>query len=57
MGRDRETVRRQGDDYHPWQYACDFTDNYLAEDSQVDVWEGDALERAKALIARYRGQR
>jgi len=36
--------------YHPWHYAQNFIENYVAEGSRVDVWEGDALEQAKTRI-------
>jgi hypothetical protein len=37
--------------YHPWSFAKDFYQQYLADGSRVDVWEGDAFELAKARIA------
>ena len=45
--------RKSEDDgwsYHPWHFAQDFLANYLADDSLVDVWEGDSLQQAKARI-------
>jgi hypothetical protein len=52
--RNRASARASGWEYHPWHYAQNFLDNYFADDSCVDVWEGDALERAKAAIAAAR---
>lgn len=52
--KNSETLRQRGEEYHPWDYAQDFLENYLAEDSEVDVWEGDALQQARARIAAYR---
>jgi hypothetical protein len=40
--------------YHPWHYAKDFLDNYTVDGSRVDVWEGNALELAKARIEAHR---
>jgi hypothetical protein len=40
----------QGWTYHPWHYAQNFIEHFLAEGSRVDVWEGNALELAKARI-------
>ena len=45
--------RKAADDgwsYHPWHFAQDFLANFFAEGSRVDVWEGDALQQAKARI-------
>ncbi|MFP3449733.1 hypothetical protein, partial [Pseudomonas sp. SIMBA_067] len=40
--------------YHPWSFAKDFLQQYLADGSQVDVWEGDAFKLAQARIAAAR---
>jgi hypothetical protein len=48
--RNRRTALEQGWDYHPWHYAKNFHQNYVAKGSRVDVWEGDALEQARARI-------
>lgn len=40
----------QGWTYHPWHYAQNFHENYVAEGSRIDVWEGDALAQAKIRI-------
>lgn len=37
--------------YHPWSFARDFHQQFLADGSRVDVWEGDAFDLAKARIA------
>lgn len=36
--------------YHPWHFAKNFKDNYFADGSKVDVWEGTSLVDAKELI-------
>ena len=55
--RNSANAIRDGWKYHPWHYARNFADNYFAENSQVDVWEGDALEKAKQRIETYRNHR
>jgi len=35
-------------------FAKEFTDQYFAQDSQVDVWAEGALEQAKERIAEYK---
>ena len=52
--RNSANAERDGWKYHPWHYAQNFTDNYLADDSRVDVWEGNSLEEAKKRIDAYR---
>ncbi|HSQ18498.1 MAG TPA: hypothetical protein VLM83_12415 [Anaerolineales bacterium] len=52
--RNSVNARRDGWEYHPWHYAQNFVENYLAEGSKVDVWEGNALEEAKKRIQEYR---
>lgn len=42
--------------YHPWHFAMHFKENYLKRDSQVDIWNGDALAQAKARIVAARIQ-
>ena len=49
--RNRASAAAAGWVYHPWHYAQNFLDNYFADGSRVDVWEGNALERARAVIA------
>jgi hypothetical protein len=48
--RNRQTASDQGWHYHPWHYAKNFREEYAAKGSRVDIWEGDALEQAKARI-------
>lgn len=52
--RNSATAQRDGWVPHPWFYAQLFSENYLAEDSRVDVWEGNALQEAKQRIEKYR---
>lgn len=52
--KNREIALQQSIDYLPTQYAMDFADNYLKEDSKVDVWEGDSLDVAKQRIEKIR---
>jgi hypothetical protein len=54
--RNSANAKRDGWEYHPWHFAQNFADNYLADDSRVDVWEGDALEQAKKRIKAYRNK-
>ena len=51
--RNSENAKNSDWEYHPWHYAMNFIENYFAEDSKVDVWEGNALEEAKQLIREY----
>ena len=44
----------QGWDYHPWHYAMNFSQEYYADGSKVDVWQGNALELAKKRIKEYK---
>jgi len=48
--RNSQKAMEDGWVYHPWHYAQNFAENYVAEGSRVDVWEGDTLEQAKARI-------
>ena len=52
--RNSANAKRDGWEYHPWHYAQDFADNYFADGSRVDVWEGNALQEAKQRIEDYR---
>jgi hypothetical protein len=52
--RNSANARRDGWEYHPWHYAQNFAENYFADGSRVDVWEGSALEEAKKRIQEYR---
>ena len=40
--------------YHPWHFAQNFLDNYFAEGSKIDIWEGNSFELAKQRIATFR---
>lgn len=51
--RNREIGRKEGMEYEPRQFAIDFTDHYMKDDSKVDVWEDDALQLAKERIVRH----
>ena len=51
--RKRETGIKQGIVYDPVAFSQDFTDNYFADDSQVDVWPPGALEAARKRITEY----
>lgn len=40
-------------EYDAIQFSMNFVDQYFKDDSKVDVWEGNALESAKARIAKH----
>jgi hypothetical protein len=52
--RNSKTAKQDGWDAHPWFYAQLFSQNYLADESRVDVWEGNALKEAKQRIEEFR---
>jgi hypothetical protein len=52
--RNAENARQQGWDYHPWHYAANFIDEYLKEDSKVDVWTEGSLAQARQRIAAWK---
>ena len=52
--RNRSGAAAAGWVLHPWHFAALFLDNYFADGSQVDVWQGNALELARERIARAR---
>lgn len=52
--RNREIAKGQGIDYEPTHYAMDFADNYLKDDSKIDVWDGDSLEVARQRIEKIK---
>ena len=52
--RNSINAENNGWEYHPWHYAQNFLDNYTAEGSKVDIWEGNSLELAKQRILEYR---
>jgi hypothetical protein len=47
-------AKNNGWEYHPWHFAQNFLDNYFAEGSKVDVWDGNSLELAKQRIVDFR---
>jgi hypothetical protein len=51
--RNSQNAKDSGWEYQPWHYAMNFIDNYFAENSKVDIWEGNALEEAKRLIREH----
>lgn len=54
--RNREIARSQGIEYAPEQFAANFTDEYMKEGSQVDVWPPGALEAAQKRIGAQRAK-
>lgn len=52
--RNKDIAGSKGMQYHPWHFAINFVQNYFAEGSKVDVWEGDSLHQAKKRIAEYK---
>ena len=52
--RNSANARAKGWEYHPWHYAQNFADNFFAEGSRVDVWEGNALKEARKRIEAHR---
>lgn len=48
--RNREQFRSEAGEYDPVWYSQIFTDEYMKEGSQVDVWPKGALEAAKQRI-------
>lgn len=52
--RNSDSLREQGESYHPWEFAIELADQYFADDSHVDVWPEGALEQAKERIAARR---
>jgi hypothetical protein len=51
--RNSENAKKAGWVYHPWHYAMNFSENYLAEGSKIDIWEGNQLEMAKERIRQH----
>ncbi len=43
-------------EYHPEQFAIDFVDNYLKEDSKIDVWPENSLALAKERIRLFQSR-
>ncbi|MFN9941225.1 MAG: hypothetical protein ACK56I_17275, partial [bacterium] len=52
--RNSTNAQNGGWKYHPWHFAQDFSRNYFAEGSRVDVWDGNALEDARNRIEVHR---
>jgi hypothetical protein len=52
--RNSANAKNYGWEYHPWHYAQNFLDNYSADGSKVDIWEGNSLELAKKRILAFR---
>ncbi len=52
--KNSEKAQADGWTYHPWHYAQNFSEKYIADDSKVDVWTDETLAEAKALIEEYR---
>jgi len=40
----------------PLQFAMDFTDAYMCDDSQVDSWNEQSLAQARQRVAQYRAR-
>lgn len=49
--RNGDIALSKGWKYHPRHFAMNFIEQYFADGSRVDVWEGDALAIAKDRIA------
>jgi hypothetical protein len=52
--RNSAIAARDGWQYHPWHFAQNFAENYFADGSKVDVWDGNALADARKRIEEYR---
>jgi hypothetical protein len=52
--RNSKIVQEQGSSYHPWHFAINFSNEFFAKGSKVDVWQGNALELAKKGIEEYK---
>jgi hypothetical protein len=48
--RNREQFKTENGEYDPIWFSQIFTDEYMKEDSQVDVWPEGALDAAKQRI-------
>lgn len=46
----QEIASRQGREYHPAQFALDFTEQFFRADSRIDRWTADTLRRAQERI-------
>ena len=52
--RNSQNATDSGWEYHPWHYAVNFSTNFFAEGSRVDVWEDNSLEEARKRIESHR---
>jgi hypothetical protein len=52
--RNQDIAKAQGVEFTPEQFAMDFADEYMKDESQVDVWPPGALEAAKQRIGARR---
>jgi len=52
--RNSRIAQEQGSVYHPWHFAINFNDEYCANGSKVDVWQGNAIDLAKKRIKEYK---
>ncbi|QUI65067.1 hypothetical protein GSF04_22360 [Pseudoalteromonas sp. A22] len=52
--RNSANAKNNGWEYHPWHFAQNFLENYFAEGSKIDIWEGNSVEIAKQKIAKFR---
>jgi hypothetical protein len=50
--KNQELASQQGIEYHPNQFALDFTDRFLNADSRIDSWDVNTLNQAKERIKR-----
>jgi hypothetical protein len=48
-----KTAQSSSETYVPLQFAMDFTDAYMHEASQVDVWTEQSLAQAKQRVATF----
>jgi hypothetical protein len=55
--RNQDLAKAQAVEYTPEHFAVSFTDEYIKDGSQVDVWPSGALEAAKARIEARRAAR
>ena len=49
--RELQSRSLEDGEYHPWQFALDFSAAYLADDSAVDTWSHAEYQEAKARVA------
>jgi hypothetical protein len=54
--KNQDIAAQQKIEYLPTQFAMDFVDNFLKDDSKIDIWDGDSLNQAKERIKRIRGR-